>query len=396
VANSFHDEALEAEPAAVVAAATTPPAQQAAVESPKVIPATSQVATFSTPTARRMESKSKLCVLSEDVSCQQVEPQQPPQEQPATQSPPAATHSSSNFNLPVTRRAGSLPSYRWRASTSASTNATTGNSRREASCDRASDLGYGSDGVSEISSTDSSSDRSSIISLEDSPLEWNNPSGPRRYSDTSLAAERLWRRTWERFLPATAGTCVSLPYHLYRDQQPPSESTGRRLSHQPTSLTSVGRSGGSIRESDATPISDDVDSSPRDHHRPWEKVCTGSLARALERFNSPPPSSTGAPAEVNGSKSSVSNGPPASSLTSPVLKSAPVKVSEVRTRLLRGSASGQTQSQNKVGTAAASLTIKAPLLHLDKTEIVKSRLVKFRTAQAATATPLTHHPASAS
>lgn len=221
-------------------------------------------------------------------------------------------------HLPISRRAGSLP-FRWRVPP-----------RREGSCDRTSDLGYGSDGVSEISSADSSSDRSSIISLDDSPMELAQ-TAMRRYSDTSLASERLWRRTWERFLPATVGTCAGLPVHLFRQETLPSASQ---------------LEGGTTK--------------------PWERICTGSLARAMEKFNSPPPSMASS-AEL--SKSNLS-------LSSPVIKAAPLKVSEVRTRLLSGPA--------RVSSKPLPVPMKAPLLHLDKTEIVKSRLVKFQAV---------HHPA---
>ena len=224
-------------------------------------------------------------------------------------------------NLPIARRGGSLP-FRWK------TKVTTG---RDPSSDRTSDLGYGSDGISsEISSADSSSDRSSIISLDDSPLEWTQ-TAMRRYSDSSLAAERLWRRTWERFLPATAGTCVTLPHHLYREDN---EHNSITQSHQ-------------------------------DDYRPWEKICTGSRARAMERFNaSSPPINNANAISTDASKSNQSP-------SSAVIRPAP-KVSEVRTRLLHG--------PSIVGKSSAS--IKAPLLHLDKTEIVKSRLIKFRTANS--------------
>lgn len=227
--------------------------------------------------------------------------------------------------LPSTRRGGSLP-FRWRAITT----------RREALSDRASDLGYASDGISEISSADSSSDRSSIISLDDSPLEWAQTT-MRRYSDTSLAAERLWRRTWERFLPATAGTCVSLPHRLYRQ-----EDMSTREDKQ-----------------SGSPDNDDP-------HRPWEKICTGSRARAMERFTVSSPVHSTLPLLVEQSPK------PAQALNSlPTNRPTPVKVSEVRTRLLRGPS---------VAIRTPQLPMKAPLLHLDKTEIVKSRLVKFQTA----------------
>jgi len=219
-------------------------------------------------------------------------------------------------NLPLARRGGSLP-FRWKTKVTG----------RDPSSDRTSDLGYGSDGISsEISSADSSSDRSSIISLDDSPLEWTQ-TAMRRYSDSSLAAERLWRRTWERFLPATAGTCVTLPHHLYREDNEHNS----------------------------------VAQSQQDDYRPWEKVCTGSRARAMERFNaSSPPINNAILTDASKSNQSPS---------STVIRPAP-KVSEVRTRLLHG--------PSIVGKPFVSL--KAPLLHLDKTEIVKSRLIKFRTA----------------
>lgn len=231
--------------------------------------------------------------------------------------------------MPITRRAGSLP-YRWRASI---------NHQRAPSCDRTSDLGYGSDGISEVSSADSSSDRSSIISLDDSPLEWAQ-TAMRRYSDTSLAAERLWRRTWERFLPATAGTCVSLPHRLYQSSSSSASSSGQQ----------------SNKNQDASNCSD--------QNRPWERVCTGSRARAMERFNASPP------AQSLSSCSSAAMSKSTQALNSLVVRPAPVKVSEVRTRLLRGPTTA---------TKTVSPPVRTPLLHLDKTEIVKSRLVKFRT-----------------
>ena len=217
--------------------------------------------------------------------------------------------------MPIARRGGSLP-FRWKAKVTA----------RDPSNDRTSDLGYGSDGISEISSADSSSDRSSIISLDESPLELAQ-TAMRRYSDSSLAAERLWRRTWERFLPATAGTCVTLPHHLYR------EDTDRNS----------------------------VAQNHQDDYRPWEKVCVGSRARAMERFSasSPPISS---PPSTDVSKTNQSP-------TISIIRPTPVKVSEVRTRLLHGSSAVCKSS---------SVSTKTPLLH--KTEIVKSRLIKFRTA----------------
>jgi len=219
--------------------------------------------------------------------------------------------------LPVARRGGSLP-FRWKAKVIA----------RDPSNDRTSDLGYGSDGISEISSADSSSDRSSIISLDESPLEWAQ-TAMRRYSDSSLAAERLWRRTWERFLPATAGTCVTLPHHLYR------ENTERNLVAQ---------------------------NKNQDGCRPWEKVCVGSRARAMERFNATSPPMSNLPS------TDVSKLP--LSPTPSIVRPAPVKVAEVRTRLLHGSSPV---------CKSFSVSMKTPLLHLDKTEIVKSRLIKFRT-----------------
>ncbi len=225
----------------------------------------------------------------------------------------------------IARRGGSLP-FRWRASGIGV--------RREASCDGASDMGYGSDGISEVSSADSSSDRSSIISLDESPLEWAQ-TAMRRYSDTSLAAERLWRRAWERFLPSTAGTCVSLPYRLYRQ-------------------------GSQDREDRNESITPCTDSCEQDPYRPWEKICTGSRARAMERFNSTPP-----PSSIEQSTSSQTT------LNSTAIRPTPVKVSEVRTRLLRGPTTV---------TRTPTLPSKAPLAHLDKTEIVKARLVKFRSA----------------
>ncbi len=226
-----------------------------------------------------------------------------------------AVFEDSSFTIyPISRRGNSLP-FRFRAPTN----------RRETSCDRTSDLGYGSDGVSEISSADSSSDRSSIISLDDTPSEWTQPA-LRRYSDTSLAAERLWRRTWERFLPATAGTCVGLPHHLFR------------------------------QECERNPAANYQESS----YRPWERVCTGSRARALERFNASPPS--------NMSLSELSKSFHSLASSRPIPRPA-VKVPEVRTRLLKG----------PVSTAKSPpLPIKAPLIHLDKTETVRSRVVKFQ------------------
>lgn len=234
-------------------------------------------------------------------------------------------------NVPcIARRGGSLP-FRWRTSGIGV--------RREASCDGASDMGYGSDGISEVSSADSSSDRSSIISLDESPLEWAQ-TAMRRYSDTSLAAERLWRRAWERFLPSTAGTCVSLPYRLYRQG---SQDRGDR------------------NES----IIPCTDSCEQDSYRPWEKICTGSRARAMERFNNTPPLHSPSPTFTEQSTSTQTT------LSTTAIRPTPVKVSEVKTRLLRGPSSM---------TRTPTLPIKAPLAHLDKTEIVKARLVKFRTA----------------
>lgn len=208
----------------------------------------------------------------------------------------------------ISRRGNSLP-FRFRAPTS----------RRETSCDRASDLGYGSDGISEISSADSSSDRSSIISLDDTPSEWTQPN-MRRYSDTSLA-----RRTWERFLPATPGACDGVPLHLFR------------------------------QEGDRNPIAN----SPGVYCRPWERICTGSRARALERFNASPPSNVTPSPELSKSYHS---------LTSQLIRPA-VKVPEVRTRLLNGPT-----------TVAKTppMPIKASLIHLEKGETVRSRVVKFQ------------------
>lgn len=218
-------------------------------------------------------------------------------------------------DLPINRRAGSLP-FRWRVPTP----------RRDASCDRASDLGYGSDGISEISSTDSSSDRSSIISLDDSPLEL---AAMRRYSDTSLTAERLWRRTWERFLPATAGTCTGLPGHLFRQD--------RRDRGQETEAGSS---------------------------KPWEKICNGSLARALDKFNSPPTVSLAS--ELSQSTHC---------LSSPETN----KVSEMRKR----------QCISPPEVKKVSEVRKRLLIHLDQAEIVKSRLAKFQT-------PVKPHPSAGS
>jgi len=220
-------------------------------------------------------------------------------------------------DLPINRRAGSLP-FRWRVPTP----------RRDASCDRASDLGYGSDGISEMSSTDSSSDRSSIISLDDSPLEM---AVMRRYSDTSLAAERLWRRTWERFLPATAGTCSGLPGHLF---------------HQD-------------RRDRAQEIRASMES-----NKPWERICNGSLARAMDKFNSP----TAASLASELSQSTLC-------LSSPEMN----KISEVRKR----------QCLSPPEVKKVSEVRKRLLVHLDQAEIVKSRLAKFQT-------PLTPHPSTGS
>ena len=229
----------------------------------------------------------------------------------------AVFEDSSFTSYPISRRGNSLP-FRFRAPAN----------RRETSCDRTSDLGYGSDGISEISSADSSSDRSSIISLDDTPSEWTQPA-VRRYSDTSLAAERLWRRTWERFLPATAGTCVGLPHHLFRE------------------------------DCERNPAASCQEAS----YRPWERVCTGSRARALERFNASPPSNA-PPPELSKSFHSLASSRP--------IRPA-VKVPEVRTRLLRG----------PVGTAKSPpLPMKAPLIHLDKTETVRSRVVKFQSVSS--------------
>ena len=222
----------------------------------------------------------------------------------------AVSEDSTFTSYTISRRGNSLP-YRFRAPAN----------RRETSCDRTSDLGYGSDGVSEISSADSSSDRSSIISLDDTPSEWTQPA-MRRYSDTSLAAERLWRRTWERFLPATAGTCVGLPNHLFR------QVCERELA-----------------------------TNGPESSRPWERVCVGSRARALERFNTSPPSN--AP-ELSKSLHTLS-------LSLPIRPA--VKVPEVRTRLLRG--------PNSAGKSSPILS-KSPLVHLDKAETVRSRVVKFQ------------------
>jgi hypothetical protein len=241
--------------------------------------------------ARTDANKPKLCAVSED---------------------------STFTSYTVSRRGNSLP-YRFRAPAN----------RRETSCDRTSDLGYGSDGVSEISSADSSSDRSSIISLDDTPSEWTQPA-MRRYSDTSLAAERLWRRTWERFLPATAGTCVGLPNHLFRQDCERDQATNGPESS-----------------------------------RPWERVCVGSRARALERFNTSPPST--AP-ELSKSLHTLS-------LSLPIRPA--VKVPEVRTRLLKG----------PVSTAKSSpMLIKSPLGHLDKAETVRSRVVKFQSVSSSIST----------
>lgn len=226
---------------------------------------------------------------------------------------------SSFTSYPTSRRGNSLP-FRLRAPTN----------RREMSCDRTSDLGYGSDGVSEISSADSSSDRSSIISLDDTPSEWTQPA-LRRHSDTSHAAQRLWRRTWERFLPSTAGTCAGLPHHLFRPDC--------KL-HVTTNDEEV-------------------------NHRPWERVCTGSRARALERFNTSPPNGT-----VDLSKS-------LHLLPSPLPVRPAIKVPEVRTRLLKGPA---------CIVKSSPLPIKASLVHLDKAETVRSRVVKF---QSVTNSPTT-------
>ena len=229
----------------------------------------------------------------------------------------AVSEDSTFTSYTISRRRNSLP-FRFR----------TPANRRETSCDRTSDLGYGSDGVSEISSVDSSSDRSSIISSDDTPSEWTQPA-LRRYFDTSLAAERLWRRTWERFLPTTAGTCVGLPNHLFRqDCEREIATNGQEPSY-----------------------------------RPWERVCTGSRARALERFNTSPPNNV---SELSRSLHSLSSSLP--------IRSA-VKVPEVRTRLLRG----------PNWTAKSSpLLIKSSLVHLDKAETVKSRVVKFQSVSNST------------
>ncbi|KZS13018.1 Serine/threonine-protein kinase 17A [Daphnia magna] len=232
----------------------------------------------------------------------------------------AVSEDSCFTSFPISRRGNSLP-FRLRAPTS----------RRETSCDRTSDLGYGSDGVSEISSADSSSDRSSIISLDDTPSEWTQPA-LRRYSDTSHAAQRLWRRTWERFLPATAGTCAGLPRHLFS------------------------------QDCEHHAASNDQEAA---NYRPWERVCTGSRARALERFNTSPPSST-----VDLSKS-------LHSLSSSLPVRPAIKVPEVRTRLLKGPT---------CTVKSSPLPTKASLVLLDKAETVRSRVVKF---QSVTNSPTT-------
>ncbi|XP_057380341.1 serine/threonine-protein kinase 17B-like [Daphnia carinata] len=232
----------------------------------------------------------------------------------------AVSEDSCFTSYPISRRGNSLP-FRLRAPTN----------RRETSCDRTSDLGYGSDGVSEISSADSSSDRSSIISLDDTPSEWTQPA-LRRYSDTSHAAQRLWRRTWERFLPATAGTCAGLPRHLFS------------------------------QDCEHHAASNDQEAA---NYRPWERVCTGSRARALERFNTSPPSST-----VDLSKS-------LHSLSSSLPVRPAIKVPEVRTRLLKGPT---------CTVKSSPLPTKASLVHLDKAETVRSRVVKF---QSVTNSPTT-------
>ena len=231
----------------------------------------------------------------------------------------AVSEDSTFTGYTISRRGNSLP-FRFRAPAN----------RRETSCDRTTDLGYGSDGVSEISSADSSSDRSSIISLDETPSEWTQPA-MRRYSDTSLAAERLWRRTWERFLPATTGTCVGLPNHLFRQDCEREMATNGQ---QP-------------------------------NYRPWERICNGSRARALERFNNSPPNNLSEP-----SKSIY--------LLSSSLPIRPaVKVPEVRTRLLRGPNFTEKSSL---------LLIKSPLGHLDKAETVRSRVVKFQSVSNSTYT----------
>ena len=402
-------ELLDAETLSLVSAAAAASCRAADVVDTPGAPAVAATAAATAATApnrdedelKRSEVKSKLLAVREDFGLAWLSPKTTPSASAMKKqhldyvSPPAATSSAwSNFG--VTRRTGSLPSYRWRTSANAAAAAAAAAAnRREASCDRTSDLGYGSDGVSEISSTDSSSDRSSIISLDDSPLEWaNHPSAPRRYSDTSLAAERLWRRTWERFLPATAGTCVSLPYHLYRDQKQETGRDDRRGGpcQQPGSLL---RSGSSVTcsSSSAAGSADPNGQSNNLHRRPWEKLCTGSLARAMERFNSPPPSSTvssadGETAEATSAVGSSSQSTVAAALSTPLSSKvgSPLKVSEVRTRLLRSSSGAcLSRPSGAFRTGSSSATyIKAPLLHLDQTEIVKSRLVKFRTAQATT------------
>lgn len=219
----------------------------------------------------------------------------------------AVLEDSSFTSYTTSRRGHSLP-FRLRAPAN----------RRENSCDRTSDLGYGSDGISEVSSADSSSDRSSIISLDDTPSEWTQPA-MRRYSDTSLA-----RRTWERFLPTTAGTCDGVPYHLFRP------------------------------DGERNPLTNCQEA----NHRPWERICTGSRARALERFASPPSSTSSSP----------SNEFSRSSPNSQANRLA-VKVPEVRTRLLRG------PTCTAKSTPVAN---RASLIQLDKVETVRSRVVKFQ------------------
>lgn len=226
----------------------------------------------------------------------------------------AVFEDSSLTSFSTTRRGNSLP-FRFRAPVN----------RRETSCDRTSDLGYGSDGISEISSADSSSDRSSIISLDDAPPEWTQPA-VRRYSDTSLA-----RRTWERFLPTTAGVCVGLPQQLFRKDFERNTAANHET-----------------------------------NYRPWERICTGSRARALERFNSSPPSNLPSP-DLSKSLQSLalrSNWPA-------------VKVPEVRTRLLR-SPSCSMKSPPPL------LPIKPAKIQLDKTETVRSRVVKFQSVSNST------------
>lgn len=233
------------------------------------------------------------------------------------------------------KRAASLP-YRWKT-TAVTVGAAAAVSRREASCDRASDLGYGSDGISEVSSTDSSSDRSSIISLDESPLEWNQ-NVMRRYSDPSSAAERLWRQTWERFLPTTQGSCAALPYHVSRQRS-------------------------------ASQVTQDVQHESDQHdedEKPWQKVCIGILARAMQRFNSP-----GSQTADDTCKTDPQ--PVATPVVKPI-----ASVSEVRSRLL--------QQRPATCREAPVVASRSPLfVHADKS-LVKARLGRFQT---------THHsPAS--